>query len=109
MTTAAAASIPARAARRLGRWLSVRHALRVELVLRQGRRRLTRLVGLAYPAFIVFVIVATGNHFLLDAAAGALVVALAAGMTALLLRRPAAEPMVLRTRRRAPAPDQLAA
>jgi membrane-associated phospholipid phosphatase len=77
-------------------------------LLRHGRRLVTRLVGLAYPACIVFVIVATGNHFLLDAAAGALVV-LAAGVTALLLRRPAAELVALRSSRRAAAPDRLAA
>jgi PAP2 superfamily len=78
-------------------------------LLRHGRHLLTRLVGLAYPGFIVFVIVATGNHFLLDAAAGALVVVVAAGMTALLLRRPAPELVVLGSRRQAAAPDRLAA
>jgi hypothetical protein len=38
---------------------------------------LTRLAGLAYPPFVLLVIVATGNHFLIDAAAGAAVAALA--------------------------------
>ena len=55
-------------------------------LLTQGRHLLTRLIGIAYPAFVVFVIVATGNHFLLDAAAGALVAVVAAAGTALLLR-----------------------
>ena len=38
---------------------------------------------------MVLVIVATGNHFFLDAAAGALVAGLAAALAALLIRRPA--------------------
>ena len=37
-----------------------------------GTRRL-RIVGALYAPFVLFVIVATGNHFLLDAAAGAAV------------------------------------
>lgn len=39
--------------------------------------RLVRLAGALYPALMLFVIVATGNHFLFDAAAGGLVVAIA--------------------------------
>jgi len=35
-----------------------------------ARNRTARLIGAAYPAFMLFVIVATGNHFLFDAAAG---------------------------------------
>jgi hypothetical protein len=42
--------------------------------------RLTRAFGWAYPVVMLFVIVATGNHFFFDAAAGAL--AIAAGYTA---------------------------
>src|SRR5262249_292892 len=42
-----------------------------------------------YPLFVLLVIVATGNHFFLDAAAGALVAGLAAALAALLTRRPA--------------------
>ena len=34
-----------------------------------------RALAIAYPAAVVLTIVATGNHFLLDAVAGALVVA----------------------------------
>jgi PAP2 superfamily protein len=43
-------------------------------------RRSVRVLALAYPLFVLLVIVATGNHFLFDAAAGAVVagVALAA-------------------------------
>ena len=39
-----------------------------------ARRRWVRVLGVAYPAFMLFDIVATGNHFLFDAAAGAVVV-----------------------------------
>jgi PAP2 superfamily protein len=38
-------------------------------------RRWTRVAGALYPALMLFIIVATGNHFLFDAAAGGLVVA----------------------------------
>ena len=37
--------------------------------------RAVRLLGAAYPALMLLIIVATGNHFLFDAAAGGLVVA----------------------------------
>jgi hypothetical protein len=37
-------------------------------------RRWLRLLGLAYPPFMLFTIVATGNHFILDAVAGGIVV-----------------------------------
>ena len=40
-----------------------------------AKRRWVRALGAAYPAFMLFDIVATGNHFLFDAAAGAVVVA----------------------------------
>jgi hypothetical protein len=38
---------------------------------------ITRLAGIAYPPFVLLVIIATGNHFLVDAAAGAAVAAVA--------------------------------
>jgi hypothetical protein len=38
---------------------------------------ITRLAGLAYPPFVLLVIVATGNHFFVDAAAGAAVAGVA--------------------------------
>jgi hypothetical protein len=57
-----------------------------------GRSRWTRLLGVVYPLAVTLTIVVTGNHFILDAIAGVLV--LAAGfLTAHLVRR----------RRRAPA------
>ena len=45
-----------------------------------------RLLGLAYPVFVVLVIVATGNHFLFDVGVGAFVDVLAAAGAAFLLR-----------------------
>lgn len=60
-------------------------------LLRYARRPVLRfLVGPLYPPFVLLVVVATGNHFLLDALAGAAVTALAAG-AALLLPRPRPE------------------
>jgi hypothetical protein len=41
------------------------------------RRRAVRALGIAYPVAMLFVIVATGNHFWLDAAAGGAVVLVA--------------------------------
>ena len=35
-----------------------------------SRRRWVRVLGAAYPAFMLFDIVATGNHFFFDAAVG---------------------------------------
>ncbi|HET9322452.1 MAG TPA: phosphatase PAP2 family protein [Gaiellaceae bacterium] len=43
----------------------------------QTRSRLLQAAAAAYPVFVLLVIVATGNHFLLDAAAGAAVSGLA--------------------------------
>ena len=57
-------------------------------LVRHGRHLLVRAIGALYPLFVVLVIVATGNHFFLDAAAGALVAGLAAALAALLTRRP---------------------
>lgn len=51
------------------------------------RSRIWRAIGLVYPAFVLLMIVATGNHFVLDAAAGAAVVGLAAGATLAWSRR----------------------
>jgi hypothetical protein len=55
------------------------------------RFRPLRAVWVAYPAVILFVVVATGNHFWLDAAAGAAVAAIGAAAAGALGRlRPAA-------------------
>lgn len=61
------------------------YALIVGAVLVRHCRGVVRLVGVAYPAFVLFVIVATGNHFFFDAAAGALV-ASASAVVVMLLR-----------------------
>src|SRR5262249_32346987 len=45
-------------------------------VVALARRRWVRVLGALYPAFMLFVTVATGNHFFFDAAAGGLVVVL---------------------------------
>jgi PAP2 superfamily len=58
--------------------LHMGYALVVTVTLvRYARTRLARLTGLLYSLFVLLVILATGNHFLFDAAAGAAVVALA--------------------------------
>ena len=44
---------------------------------RLSRRRATRTAWLAYPAFIAFVVVATGNHYLTDVVLGCATAALA--------------------------------
>ena len=52
-------------------------------VARLARRRSVRIGAVLYPLFVLLVIVATGNHFFLDAAAGAAVAFLAtAGVAA---------------------------
>jgi hypothetical protein len=53
-------------------------------VFRLSRRPLARVLAPLYPPFVLLVVVATGNHFFLDAAAGALVAGLAATVAALL-------------------------
>jgi hypothetical protein len=47
-------------------------------MVRYGAHRLTRVLGAAYPALITLVVIATGNHYLLDAVAGLAVVVLSA-------------------------------
>jgi hypothetical protein len=43
-----------------------------------ARRRLVRLVGAVYPLLVSAVVVATGNHYVLDGVAGAAAVAVTA-------------------------------
>jgi hypothetical protein len=72
--------------------MHVGYALIVSASLaRYARHLLTRLAGIVYPPFVLFVIVATGNHFLADAAAGAAVAAVAL-LGALLLVKPQSNP-----------------
>ena len=56
-------------------------------LLRCGRAPLLRALGVLYVPGVLLVVVATGNHFFVDAAAGALVAGLAAAATAVLARR----------------------
>jgi hypothetical protein len=49
-----------------------------------SRRGLVRALAPLYPPFVLLVVVATGNHFFVDAVAGALVAGLAMGVAALL-------------------------
>jgi hypothetical protein len=67
-----------------------------------GRRRLLRVLGGSYPLLQLLVIVATGNHFFADAAAGATVAAFALAAAAYLLR-PAADAARAGVRLAAPA------
>jgi hypothetical protein len=62
-------------------------------LLQQGRHWLIRAAGLVYPMFVVFIVVATGNHFLFDLGLGALVDVLA-GTTAVFLLRAARQTRV---------------
>jgi hypothetical protein len=53
-----------------------------------GRQPLVRALGVLYAPAVLLVVVATGNHFFVDAAAGALVAGLAAAATYVLTRQP---------------------
>jgi hypothetical protein len=52
------------------------------LLARHARRRSIRTAGALYPALTTVVVMATANHYLLDAAGGVIDVALAAGLVA---------------------------
>ena len=54
-------------------------------LVQHGARPALRAAGVLYPALVVLVIVATGNHFLFDAAAGVAVAAVAAGVARLVV------------------------
>jgi PAP2 superfamily len=54
-------------------------------LLHHGRRPSLRALGVVYPALVLFVVVATGNHFLLDAAAGITVAAAGAALAYLIV------------------------
>ena len=55
-------------------------------LLLHGRHWIVRVGGLAYPLFVVFVVIAAGNHFLFDVGVGAFVDVLAAATAVVLLR-----------------------
>ncbi len=85
-------------------------ALFCALALGLGRSRRARLALLGYPALTTVVIMATGNHFLLDALAGFAVVALGMGLAVVgerwLLRRVGTEAAEVRSASVARRPDQ---
>jgi hypothetical protein len=91
--------------------MHIGYALIVAASLLRHGRWLVRALGALYPPFVLLVVVATGNHFLFDAAAGAAVAGLAATAAAFLTRPGAtARLTVLPTQREAlPAFDELAA
>jgi PAP2 superfamily len=61
-----------------------------------ARRRWVRWIGASYPPFMLFTIVATGNHFIFDALAGGIVMVVAYLVARALVAdaRPAAAPLV---------------
>jgi PAP2 superfamily protein len=69
-----------------------------------ARQRALRLIAAVYPAFVLLVIVATGNHFFFDAVAGAAVAAVSAAIAIGLQprrRRVVVVPIPLEARREA--------
>jgi hypothetical protein len=54
-----------------------------------ARRRWVQVLGIAYPLVTSFVIVATGNHFVLDIVGGWIALAIGFAAQALIFRRPA--------------------
>jgi PAP2 superfamily len=79
-------------------------------LLRYGGGWLVRALGTLYPAFVLLVVVATGNHFFLDAAAGALVATLAFAAASLLIRAAVRNaPVALRVCDALPPSEELAA
>lgn len=65
------------------------------LIAMYAQRRWVRALGVLYPVTTTVVVMATGNHYLLDALAGAVVMAAGAGLM-LLLRHRAKGPLVPR-------------
>jgi hypothetical protein len=45
------------------------------LIIRHAKHSVFRVLGASYPVFTTFVVMATGNHYLLDVVAGAAVLA----------------------------------
>ena len=57
-----------------------------------AHRRSVRWIGAAYPLFMLFTIIATGNHFIFDAVAGGIVVVIAFTVALRLLASDATRP-----------------
>jgi hypothetical protein len=55
-------------------------------LIRHGQHRVTQIAGVAYPALITVVVIATGNHYLLDAVAGVAVVMFAGAAVGLTIK-----------------------
>jgi PAP2 superfamily len=93
--------------------MHVGYAVIVAISLRRfGGGRLVRTLGAVYPAFVLLVVVATGNHFFLDAVAGALVAAIAIAAASLVTRAAAGNtpaPIALPVRDIVPCCEELAA
>jgi hypothetical protein len=64
------------------------------LIAVYARRRWVKTLGVAYPIVTTLVVMATGNHYLLDAVAGALTMAAGALLAAALPRRTTPLPLV---------------
>jgi hypothetical protein len=58
-----------------------------------ARRRWVRVLGVAYPIVTTLVVMATGNHYLLDALAGAVVIAAGAWLSGFVPTRFRSVPM----------------
>src|SRR3954447_8230591 len=69
-----------------------------------ARRRWVRWIGASYPPFMLFTIVATGNHFIFDAAAGGVVMVIAYLAARALVAPAAARPAAARPARSIAAP-----
>jgi hypothetical protein len=55
-------------------------------LVRYGRHRVTKILGVLYPLVVTLVVMATANHYLIDAVAGAVAVLLATLIVRLLTR-----------------------
>lgn len=75
--------------------MHIGYALVVGVVLvRRGRAGIVRFLGAVYPVIVLFVVVATGNHFLFDAAAGAATAAFATAVAFCITRAAGAHAVV---------------
>ena len=68
------------------------------------RRPWVKALAVLYPVATLFAIVVTGNHYVLDAAGGALAVAIGYGLAVLMTRQRASSSVALQTDTRSPTP-----
>jgi hypothetical protein len=71
-------------------------------LLTYARPPLLRALGVLYAPAVLLVVVATGNHFFVDAAAGALTAGLGAAAAAALTRRATSTPLTALPARQEP-------